>query len=166
MFLNMFPQYASSKVTRVNGRELIPLVEWGRLIGVGDPTAATRAELTITLTVLTASGTIPAYTHLYSTKNNTTYMTLAVVDLTDPAPVQVNIRAVNDQYGNEGRGANGNLDVGDTVTFLSPVANVNQNATVAAVVTTAADAEDMEVYRTRGDRQVSVPTSRWRLHRL
>lgn len=149
MFLQMFPAYASTEETTVNGQKLIPLVEWGRLTGVGDPTPATRAEYTITLTVITASGTIAANTHLYSAKNNVTYMTLAVVDLTDPAPVQVDIRAVNDAYGNEGRGVQGNLEVSDKVTFLTPVANVAVDAVVATELVTGVDQEDWTDYRRR-----------------
>ena len=37
IFLQMFVRYASFSETTINGKTLTPLVEWGRLIGVGDP---------------------------------------------------------------------------------------------------------------------------------
>jgi uncharacterized phage protein gp47/JayE len=76
-------------------------------------------------------------------------LTLAQVDLSDPAPVQVSIRAANDQDGNGGRGEAGNLSVGDTVTFISPLPNVQVDTIVASVTTTGVDAEDWEIYRGR-----------------
>jgi hypothetical protein len=39
--LQKFVRWASMEETLINGKQLRPLVEWGRLIGVGDPRAAT-----------------------------------------------------------------------------------------------------------------------------
>ena len=48
--LQMFVRTASTKETEINGQTLVPLIEWGRLVGVGDPIAATSAELEVTIT--------------------------------------------------------------------------------------------------------------------
>jgi len=147
-FLNQFVQFASTQETIVNGRSLIPLVEWGRLVGVGDPTAATRAEATVQITVNVQSGTIPAHTLITKTDTGFNYLTLADVTL-DAATKTVNIRAYSDQDGGGGRGTGGNVQVGDVLSFMSPVANVESDVAVTALVTTAADAESWDAYRLR-----------------
>ena len=147
-FLNQFVQFASTVETTVNGRTLIPLVEWGRLVGVGDPTEATRWEGTVQITVLVQTGTIPSGTLITKTDTGVNYLTLAAVAL-DAATKTVSIRASSDQDGGGGRGTIGNLLVGDTVSFMSPVPNVESDVTVTAITTTAADAETWDVYRQR-----------------
>ena len=43
MFLQIFVDAASASATEVNGKTVVPLTAWGRLIGVGDPVSATSA---------------------------------------------------------------------------------------------------------------------------
>src|SRR5690606_6227064 len=64
LFLNLFVAHASFKATIINGKSVTPLIEWGRLIGVGDPEPATRGEFTIQITVTNQTGTLPAQTQL------------------------------------------------------------------------------------------------------
>ena len=45
--LQLFVRTASGAATVINGKTITPLIEWGRLIGIGDPLKATAAELTI-----------------------------------------------------------------------------------------------------------------------
>ena len=153
--LQLFPKYASTKTTTVNGKRIIPLVEWGRLIGVGDPVEATRAELAIEITVTEQTGTLPAASLLLRPETGVTYQTLYPVDL-DAATVAVTVRAVNDEDGNDGAGDLGNLEVGDELSFVSPLANVATIATVTATgaddetLVTGVDAEDLDTtYRAR-----------------
>ena len=148
MFLQMFVQSASDKETEVNGVTLVPLVQWGRLIGVGDPVKATRAELLIDITVENQVGTLPAGSQLVNSGNGVTYLTIAAVNL-DAAVVQTTIRASSDQQGGRGAGAIGNLDPGAVVSFANPLANVNRNAVVDSQTLTGADAESTEAYRQR-----------------
>lgn len=148
VFLQMFPQYASTETIYVNGRQLIPLVEWGRLVGVGDPTEATRAEYEINITVTNQTGTLPANTQLFNAANGVTYLTLADVALS-AATVQADIRAASDQDDNGGRGTVGNLSVSDIVSFVNPLPNVAKDAVVATENVTGADAESWEAYRAR-----------------
>ncbi len=148
MFLQIFVRTASANETTVNGRVLSPLIEWGRLIGVGDPAAATQAELLINITVENQTGVLPSGTQLVNTDNGVTYITIGAVAL-DAAVVQATIRAVSDQAGGGGAGAIGNLDPGAVVSFANPLANVARNASVVSQVVTGSDAESTEAYRQR-----------------
>jgi uncharacterized phage protein gp47/JayE len=148
MFLQVFVRTASANETTINGRSLVPLTEWGRLIGVGDPAAATQAELLIDITVENQTGSLPSGSQLVNTDNGVTYITIGSVLLNAPT-VQATIRAVSDQAGGGGAGAIGNLDPGATVSFANPLANVSRNTSVVSQVVTGADGETTEAYRQR-----------------
>lgn len=147
-FQQLFVSTASDQETDVNGVILVPLTEWGRLIGVGDPAAATRAEMTIDIGVTNQVGTLPSGTQLVNSDNGVTYITIGDV-LLDAATVVATIRASADQSGGGGAGAIGNLQIGATVSFANPLANVNRSAIVASTVVTGADGETTEAYRGR-----------------
>ena len=147
MFLQIFVQTASAKETEINGATLIPLTQWGRLIGVGDPVAATNAELLIDISVEIQAGTLLSGTQLLNVDNGVTYITIGPVTL-NAAIVQATIRAVSDQSGG-GDGAIGNLEPGAIVSFANPLANVSRDAVVALQVVTGANAESTESYRQR-----------------
>ena len=146
MSLQTLVSTASTRETTVNGRTLIPLEEWGVLIGVGRRRAATQAQLSLTVTVNNQSGSIPAGEAVYSTDNGVTYLTTAAV-LLNAATVTVNVLAASDQTGGNGSGVQGNLQPGDTVSFVRPVAGIERVATVASQVTTAANAQSWDAYR-------------------
>lgn len=148
MSLQMFVRTASYDETEINGQSVNPLLEWGRLIGVGDPAAATQAELLITITIENQTGTLPAYSQLLNSDNGVTYLTIGDT-LLDASTKQVTIRASSDQAGGGGRGTIGNLEAGDIVSFANPLPNVARQAVVNSQVTTGADAETVEAYRQR-----------------
>ena len=148
MFLQLFVQTASAKDTTILGSTINPLIFWGRLIGVGDPTNATSAELTIDITVTIQSGILPSGTQLVNSDNGVTYITVGAI-LLDAATVQATILAVSDQAGGGGAGVIGNLEDASIVSFANPLANVSRNAVVTATTVTGADAEATEVYRQR-----------------
>jgi uncharacterized phage protein gp47/JayE len=148
IFLQLFVAYASDKETTVGSRTFIPLVEWGRLVGVGDPVAATRAELVIAVDVETQGDTLPARSQLLRASTRVIYTTTAAVELDAPT-VQVTIRASSDQEGNGGAGAIGNLETGDVVSFVNPLPGVVRDATVVSTSTTGSDAETSAAYRLR-----------------
>ena len=148
IFLQMFITSASFKPTTINGKTITPLIEWGRLVGAGEPKAATRAELEIDVTVESMTGTLPQGSQLLNSDTGVTYITLADVPLTS-STVQVDIRAVSDQEDNGGRGTIGNMTVGETLSFANPLPNVAREVEVASVITTAADGETEANYRTR-----------------
>lgn len=148
MFLQIFVRTASASDTTVNGQVVNPLTEWGRLIGVGDPAAATNAELLIDITVENQTGILPSNTQLVNTSNGVTYITIGAVPL-DASIVQATVRASSDQAGGGGAGAIGNLDPGAIVSFANPLANVARNAVVVTQTVTGADGESIDAYRER-----------------
>jgi uncharacterized phage protein gp47/JayE len=147
-FLQMFVSRATYDETVVNGVTIRPLQEWGRLIAVTDLVPATSAELVIDITVENLTGSLPAGTALVNAENGVTYLTIGEV-LLNSSTVQATIRAASDETGGGGAGAIGNLQIGDTVSFVDPLANVARNATVSNVNVTASDAETVEAYRQR-----------------
>lgn len=148
MFLQMFVRTATISETTVNGRILSPLIEWGRLIGVGDPAPATNAELLIAITVENQTGSLPSGTQLVNSDNGVTYITIGSVLLNSPT-VQATVRAVSDQAGGGGVGAIGNLSAGAELSFANPLANVSRTAVVVSQTVTGADGESTEAYRQR-----------------
>jgi uncharacterized phage protein gp47/JayE len=148
VFLQMFVRWATMEETEINGTTVRPLVEWGRLIGIGDPTAATQAEHVVEVTVLNQTGSLAALTQLVRGETGVTYQTVAAVTL-NAATVQVTVRAASDQEGGDGSGEIGNLVVGDTLSFANPQANVSREVTVLSQTVTGADEEEAEAYRQR-----------------
>ena len=148
IFLNIYVATASAKDTTIFGTTVNPLTFWGRLIGIGDPVAATQAELLIDITVTNQVGSLPSGTQLINTDNGVTYITIGAVVLS-AATVSATIRAVSDQSGGGGAGAIGNLNAADIVSFANPIANVARDAVVNTQIVTGANAEAIEVYRQR-----------------
>lgn len=149
IFLQIFVATASFEETTVNGRKINPLVFWGRLIGVGDPDAATKAELLVDITVETQGGTLTASeTNVIGSLNGFTYALQADVSLNAPV-VQGTFRAAADPVGNGGAGAAGNLSAGDIVTFTKPFGDIASDAIVNARTADGADGESADLYRER-----------------
>ena len=146
--LQIFVQNATIDDTEVNGSMVSPLKQWGRLIGVGDPTAATQAELLIDITVTNQVGSLPSGTQLLNSDNGVTYITIGDV-LLNAATVQATIRAAADESGGDGSGTLGNLDPPSVVSFADPLPNVERDAVVDSQTVTGADGEATEVYRQR-----------------
>jgi len=146
--LQQFVSRATIEETEVNGELIRPLVEWGRLIGVGDPLASTQAELEVEVTVLTQTGSLAGGSQLLHAPTGVVYQTVAAVPL-DAATVTVVARATADQAGGDGSGTIGNLQLGQTLSFASPLPNVVTQATVTAVSVVGADGEAEDVYRAR-----------------
>lgn len=148
IFLQLFVSTASLDETVVNGKTIRPLVEWGRLIGVGDPNPATRAELLVTITVTSLVGQLPAGSQLLRSDTGIVYQTTTVVAL-DATSKTVTVRATSDQDGNGGVGSIGNLVAGDIIQFANALPNVQTNAVVASTSLAGADAETSDAYRAR-----------------
>jgi uncharacterized phage protein gp47/JayE len=148
IFLQMFVSTASDKQTTVNGRVLTPLREWGTLVGIPDPKAATQAELTVTVTVTSQTGFLLGGSQLLGPTNGVTYLTSGDVAL-NAATVNVVVRAAGDQQGGDGAGTIGNLDAGSVLSFANPLPNVSREVVVLNEVTTGADGETTAAYRQR-----------------
>ena len=148
--LQQYIQHASFQETTVNGVTLIPLVEIGRALGVGDPEPATNAELTITVNVteVLPDEDLAAGSFLIRESTAVIYSVVEAVPLS-ASTITATIRAVDDDRGNFGAGEIGNLSVSDELSFANPLPYVERIVTVASVVTTAADAESEATYRAR-----------------
>jgi uncharacterized phage protein gp47/JayE len=145
--LQLYVAHASYEETTVRGKRIRPLVEWGRLLGEGDPLPAQRAELACAVTVTNQTGTLRAGSQLLFQDTGVLYSTTFDVPL-NSAEVAVTVRAVSDPSGNGGAGEIGNLPVDSLLQFANPLANV-AGARVVSTAVAGADAEAPEVYRTR-----------------
>lgn len=148
IFLQLFVAHASFEETTINGKKIRPLVEWGRLIGAGDPDAATRAELSVRVTVTNPVGSLKAGSQLLRSETSVIY-TVAADTLLTGTSVLVTIRAASDQAGGGGEGTIGNLEPGDIVSFANPLSNVATDAVVEAVAVAGVEAETADAYRAR-----------------
>lgn len=155
IFLQVFVQHASADETTINGKKVRPLIEWGRLLGVGDPQAAVRAEHLISVPVTNQTGSLKAGQVLFYAPTRLLYKVVADVPLNAPS-VTVKIRAFGDEGGGDGSGAIGNLEPGAIVSFATPPANVGTDCTVTSTVVQGANAEATEAYRARIIRRVQA----------
>lgn len=149
IFLQIFVSTASFREITVNGRKIVPLVFWGRLIGVGDPQPATKAELLIDITVETQGGTLlGGETNVTGSLNGVTYTLQTDVSLNAPI-VQGTFRASSDPGGTGGAGAQGNLEPGDITSFATPYGDVAPDAIVNSRTADGTNGESEELYRER-----------------
>lgn len=142
-FLQMFVSTASMSPTEVNGRTIVPLIEWGRLIGAGDPRASEPAELIVLVTVEVIGSTLPAAVQLVYVPTGAVYITTESVVLDSPT-VNVNVIATA-----EFSGTQGNLGTGAVLSFANPLSGVARSASVVSQSVTGADAETPDQYRER-----------------
>ena len=150
VFLQMFVRTASDKPVTFNGQTVTPLREWGRLVGIPDPTEAEQAELQVTVTVISksAANILPTGSQLIGAGNGVTYVTVGAVVL-NLDTVQVPVRAVGDQQGGDGSGTIGNLSDGSVLSFANPLPFVTREVVVDTTLVTGADEESTEDYRNR-----------------
>ena len=149
IFQQIFVETASFSQTTINGAPVVPLIEWGRLVGVGDPDLATQAEVTIDLTVNSVgSGSLPAGTQFLHAPSGVVYVTIASTPLV-VGTVNVDVRAASDSAGGDGSGSQGNREIGDILSAVSPLPGIIQDAPVTGTITTGVNAETEEAYRQR-----------------
>jgi len=141
IFLQIFISTASSQEVEILGRKVRPLVEWGRLVGVGDPTPATQAVLAIDLTVLSLSSALPSGTQYTSNLNGLTYITQQSYTLTSD-PFTIEVISVN-------TGLQTNLTAGEILSIANSIGIIEDDATVSTLTTAAVGAESDENYRQR-----------------
>lgn len=148
--LQMFAEHASFRETIVNGRRLVPLVEWGRMVGVGDPREATNARLQVVFVVInTDSSTLPAGRQLVHPGSGVIYILEQDVVLSS-SPITTPVVAASDQDDNGGAGVLGNRQINDILEWANPIPQVSTaGATVNGIFETASDAETEAEYRER-----------------
>lgn len=148
IWLQLFVRTASDAETTINGRIVRPLREWGALVGIDEPKAASQAELTVSVAVTNQTGFLRTGSQLIFPSTGVTYLVTGDVALTSPT-VSAVVRASGDQQGGDGAGAIGNLPNGSQLQFANPLPNIGRVATVAGQVATGSDAESVESYRQR-----------------
>jgi len=146
--LQQYVATCSANNITILGVTINPLNFWGSLIGVGDRGDGERAAHTVTVTVSQTGGVLDSGTQLISATNGFTYITSQSYALTSPS-IEIEVQAANDEAGNAGVGAAGNLSNGDQISFVNPPATVGKNATVTGQTVTGADPESAEAYRQR-----------------
>lgn len=141
MLLQLFVSTASFKSITIFGKTITPLIEWGRLIGVGDPLPATAARLSIDVTVNSPAETLPSGTQFVSSINGLTYITDLAYVLVGPVDT---IEVVCTQPGSQG-----NLEAGDPISLVNPLGIIDRDAVVNSVVVSGVDPETETDYRAR-----------------
>ena len=141
IFLQIFVSTASFKEVKIYGNKVIPLIEWGRLKGIGDPTAAVQAEYDLDITVNSLGSTLPSGTQFSSTLNNVIYITQQSYLLSNPTETIQVIATMG--------GTVGNLSVSDILSTVNTLGIIDHDGTIAEVLTTGVDAETEASYRQR-----------------
>lgn len=141
MFLQMFVDTATFDEVEVLGHRIRPLVQWGELVGIGSPSPATQWTGTMKVTVTAVNTYLEKGVQL---KNSATGKIYVVTEnkLLANASEYVSIKCAE-------AGTVGNLEIGDKLTTVSPLSNIDRACEVTAVGVTAVDSESEADYRGR-----------------
>ena len=139
IFLQVFVSTASFKEVEIFGKKLTPLIEWGRLLGVGDPDGAVQAEYDVDIDVNNIGETLPAGTHFSSTLNNVIYITQTSFYLAS-ATETIQVIATTG-------GTAGNLDVGATLSTVNTLGIIENDGAISAILVPGVDGESESSYR-------------------
>jgi hypothetical protein len=141
LFLQLYPGTAYWGMVNILGMKVRPLVKWGILIGVGEPRTGSQWTGNIAVTVTHLGSTLSAGTQLKSDISGKLYITdvgLILESETETVPITC---AEN--------GTAGNLDAGDTLSFVSPLGTVQRTAAVLDITSYAIEDETEAEYRAR-----------------
>ncbi len=141
IFLQLFVSTASFKSFTVFGRTIIPIVEWGRLIGAGDPDSGNQAILSIDVTVNFPGQVLRSGEQFISSINNVIYITTQSYTLVGPVDT---IEVISTEIGEVG-----NLDSGDPISLVNPIGIIDRDAVVNTLTTAGENSESELSYRTR-----------------
>ena len=148
IFLQMFVTTATMRATEVNGKMIVPLIEWGRLIGAGGPEPATAAEIRVRVSAEIIGTSLMAGTQIVNPRTGVVYLTLESVVL-DEAFIEVQAIAVGDSTGGAGEGIIGNVKAGELLSFANPLTGIARTVTVVGTTSTGVESETEDVYRAR-----------------
>lgn len=148
IFLQMFVQHASAEDTTISGVTVNPLQQWGELVGVGARSPGTASIHDVAITVTNQSGSIPAGTQLIDQSTGVIFLLQTSVALTAPTVIG-SIMAVSSPNDGDGTGVIGNTPAGNTISFVSPQANVQTDTVVSTTTVQGADIESVSSYRQR-----------------
>jgi len=141
IFLQIFVSSASWDEVEIYGKRIRPLVEWGKLIGVGEPIPATNAELELEVTVNDIGSTLLAGTQFTSNINGLIYITQEDYTLA-AATETINVICITS-------GTQGNLDIADILSLVTVTGIIAEEAEITDTLIIAADGETESQYRQR-----------------
>jgi uncharacterized phage protein gp47/JayE len=139
LFLQIFPDTAYWGEVNILGLRIRPLIKWGVHMGVGDPFSGSPWRGTIRVVVLHPGGPLAAGTQLKSDITGKLYITEEGIYLENETEIIPVVCAEN--------GTSGNLDCGDTVSFVNPIGTVEKSAAITDVTAYAKDDETEDAYR-------------------
>jgi uncharacterized phage protein gp47/JayE len=141
LFLQLFPETAYWGEVKILGVTVRPLVKWGILIGVGEPRTGSQWKGKIAVSVTHPGAALPAGTQLKSDISGKLYVTEEGVSLENDMATAPIICTEN--------GTAGNLEAGDTLSFVTPLGTVHRAAAVTEVAAYALEDETEAEYRAR-----------------
>jgi uncharacterized phage protein gp47/JayE len=141
LFLQLFPETSYWGEVNILGLRVRPLVKWGILIGVGEPRTGSQWRGKIAVSVTALGSHLPAGTQLKSDITGKLYITEEGATL-GAETVEVPMICADN-------GTAGNLETGDTLSFVSPLGIVARAAAVAEVTSYAVEDETEAEYRAR-----------------
>jgi len=141
LFLDIFVATASFKETTIYGKKVTPLIEWGVLIGVGQPQAAVQAELELEIVVNSPGETLLSGTQFISQVTGMVYVTQEAYLLT-AGPDTIEVICTTG-------GTEGNLEVSQIISLANTLGIIENDATITDIITTGVDAESGSSYRQR-----------------
>ena len=141
LFLQLFPETAYWETVNILGMKVRPLVKWGILIGVGEPRNGSQWKGKITINVTHTGAPLSAGTQLKSDITGKLYITEEGVALESQQETAHIICADT--------GTAGNMETGDTLSFVNPLGTVQKTAAVSEVVAYAVEDETEAEYRAR-----------------
>jgi uncharacterized phage protein gp47/JayE len=148
-FLQIFPDTAYWGEVNILGSRIRPLIKWGVLMGVGEPKSGTQWKGRATVTVLHQGSALIAGTQLKSDITGKLYITEDSVFLENPTE-DVPIIAAD-------TGTAGNLEVADTLSFVSPLGTVEKTVMISEVIEYAIEDEPEAEYRARVSQRFRAP---------
>lgn len=139
--LQQYPEKAYFGNVSFLGITINPLIMLGDLYGAGEPKSATQWQGKIEVSVTDTGSYLYSGTQLKSNVTGKVYLTEETV-LLDADTVEIKVKCA-------AGGTAGNLDVDDTIDFVSPLGNVAKTATVSEVIKDGSDEETEAEYRRR-----------------
>jgi hypothetical protein len=141
LFLQLFPETAYWGTINILGIKVRPLVKWGILIGVGEPKNGSQWKGKIAVIVSHNGGALVAGMQLTGDITGKLYITEEGAALDSDTAIVPVICADT--------GTAGNLESGDTLSFVTPLGNVQRTAAVSEVTSYAVEDEAEAEYRER-----------------
>lgn len=139
IFLQMFVSTASYEEISALGKTISPLVEWGRLIGIGDPTPATQSKVSARVKVIQKNNSIFSGTQFISNLNGLTYITTQSYTFTKDEEI-INLTCAE-------AGAKGNLHAKDTLNIANSTGFIEDTIEVISLIQVGVDKESESSYR-------------------